>query len=140
MPEPVNDWALGSRKTKSKNAENQLVMKNRTQSWKILILWVITICGIVSAQATIHSYTVSFGAASGVTTSGTGSGTVELDDVSHMLTLQASWSGLTGNTTVSHIHMPTATPFSGNAGVVITPGNLVGFPAGVTFGTYSRTF
>lgn len=46
---------------------------------------------------------------------------------------------MTGNTSVSHIHLPTATPFTGNAGVVITPGNLVGFPVGVTSGTYSNT-
>jgi len=60
--------------------------------------------------------------------------------VNHLLTLQASWSGLTGNTTVSHIHLPTATPLTGTAGVVITPSTLVAFPSGLTSGTYSNTF
>lgn len=115
-------------------------MKHRMQLAKSLILSVLTACSLVSARAAIQSYTVSFGPASGVTTSGTGSGTVDYDDIGHLLTLQGSWSGLTGNTTISHIHLPTATPFTGTAGVVITPGNLVGFPAGVTSGSYSNAF
>lgn len=115
-------------------------MKTKAQFVKHLAFIVLTACSVVSAQAVIQSYTVSFGPAAGVTTSGTGSGTVVYDDVGHLLTLQANWSGLTGNTTISHIHLPTATPFTGTAGVVITPGNLTGFPAGVTSGTYSMAF
>jgi hypothetical protein len=114
-------------------------MKNTTQVAKTLLLSILTAGSIVSAQAALYSYTVSFGPASGVTTSGTGSGTVDYDDVGHSLSLQATWSGLTGNTTVSHIHLPTTTPFTGTAGVVITPNTLPGFPVGVTSGSYSMT-
>jgi hypothetical protein len=119
---------------------NQLVMKKQRELVKELLFSLLTAGSLVSAQATIHSYTVSFGPASGVTTSGTGSGTVNYDDAAHTVSLQGTFSGLTGTTTISHIHLPTATPFSGTAGVVITPGNLTGFPAGVTSGSYSMTF
>jgi hypothetical protein len=88
--------------------------------------------GLVSAGAQVYS--VSFAPVPAGT--GSGSGTVTYDSIGHLLTLQASWSGLTGNTTVSHIHLPTATPFTGTAGVVITPGTLPSFPTGVTSGTY----
>jgi hypothetical protein len=115
-------------------------MKNENQILKSLLLAALTTCCVVSAQAAIHSYTVSFGPAPSVTTSGTGTGTVDYDDVAHLLTLQASWSGLTGTTTASHIHAPTTTPFViGGGGVVITPGTLPSFPAGVTSGSYSMT-
>ena len=109
---------------------------------KGVVFAVLTAGSVLSAQATIHSYSVNFSAAPGVTTSGTGTGTVLYDDAAHTLSLQAVWSGLTGNTTVSHIHLPTATPFDigAGAGVVITPGNLANFPAGVTSGNYSMSF
>jgi len=114
-------------------------MKTKAQFVKHLAFIVLTACSLVSAQATIHSYTVSFGPEA-VGATGTGSGTVNYDDVAHTVSLQGSWSGLSGNTTISHIHLPTATPFTGTAGVVITPGNLPSFPAGVTAGSYSMSF
>lgn len=114
-------------------------MKKRIQSAKNLVFAVLTAASVVSAQATIHSYTVSFGPEA-VGATGTGSGTVDYDDIAHTLSLQAIWSGLSGNTTASHIHLPTTTPFTGTAGVVITPGTLVNFPVGVTSGSYSMTF
>jgi len=115
-------------------------MKPRTQLAKGLILSVFTACSLVSARAAIQSYTVSFGPAPGITTSGTGSGTVDYDDVAHLLTLQAIWSGLSGTTTASHIHAPTTTPFViGGGGVVITPGTLPSFPTGVSSGLYTMT-
>ena len=45
---------------------------------------------------------------------GTGYGTALYDDVAHTLALDASFSGLTGNTTNSHIHAATALPFQAN--------------------------
>jgi hypothetical protein len=51
------------------------------------------------------------------------------------------FSGLTGNTTASHIHAPTAFPFNltNTAGVATTTPTFAGFPLGVTSGTYSNT-
>jgi len=70
---------------------------------------------------------------------GTGLGSVVYDDIAHSLQMQVTWSGLTGVTTVAHIHGPTATPLTGSAGVVLTPSTLPGFPAGVTSGNYATT-
>src|SRR5262249_5094716 len=79
------------------------------------------------------------GPSDGNTSLGTGFGSVSYDSTAHTLQLQLSFSGLQGNTTASHIHAPTAAPFSGNAGVATTTPTFAGFPLGVTSGTYSTT-
>jgi hypothetical protein len=55
------------------------------------------------------------------------------------LFIRASWSGLSGPTTVAHIHCCTALAGTGTAGVALTPGTLPGFPTGVTAGSYEVT-
>lgn len=65
---------------------------------------------------------------------GTGFVTVDYDTVANTLLIDATWSGLTGVTTVSHLHCCTAEPEAGTAGVAVTPGTLPGFP-GVGSGT-----
>ena len=70
---------------------------------------------------------------------GTGYGTVLYDDVARTLALNASFTGLTGTTTNSHIHAPTASPFQATAGVATTTPTFAGFPSGVTSGAYSNT-
>jgi hypothetical protein len=70
---------------------------------------------------------------------GTGFGTAVYDDVAHTLALNASFSGLTGTTTASHIHAPTANPFLLTAGVATTLPSFAGFPLGVTSGSFSNT-
>jgi hypothetical protein len=73
------------------------------------------------------------------TSPGTGYGTALYDNVAHTLTLDANFSGLvpTGSgTTASHIHAATALPFQGTAGVATTTPSFVGFPLGVTAGTF----
>ena len=71
---------------------------------------------------------------------GTGYGTALYDDVTHLLALDASFSGLLGTTTASHIHAPTASPFAGTIGVATQTPSFTGFPLGVTSGTYSHVF
>src|SRR4051812_6419846 len=70
---------------------------------------------------------------------GTGFGTVDYNDVAHTLALNASFSGLLGTTTASHIHAPTLVPFVSTAGVATTTPSFAGFPLGVTSGTFSNT-
>jgi hypothetical protein len=72
----------------------------------------------------------------------TGSGSVQLlfDDVANTLRISASWQGLSGTTTVAHIHCCTPTPLTGTAGVAVVTPTLPGFPVGVTAGTYDRIF
>jgi hypothetical protein len=66
---------------------------------------------------------------------GTGSVLVDYDTVEHTVLINASWSGLSGITTVAHIHCCVAAP--GTVGVAVTPGTLPGFPVGVSAGDYT---
>jgi hypothetical protein len=64
---------------------------------------------------------------------------VTVDTLAQTLSLDTIWFGLSGGTTVSHIHCCTAAPGTGTVGVAVTPGTLPGFPVGTTFGTYEVT-
>lgn len=93
------------------------------------------VSGGVSAQAAIISYTASLSPeASGAT--GSGSVEVTYDSIAHKILIDADWTGLSGTTTVAHIHCCTATAGTGTVGVAVTPGTLPGFPVGVTAGSY----
>ena len=69
---------------------------------------------------------------------GTGSGTVTLSLATHVLMVNLSFTGLTGTTTASHIHAPVTVP-GGTAGVATQTPSFVGFPLGVTSGTFNTT-
>lgn len=75
---------------------------------------------------------------------GTGFATVVIDPdpAVHMMTVNATFSGLLGSTTASHIHCCLASPFltGANVGVATTAPTFPGFPLGVTSGTYSHVF
>ncbi len=68
---------------------------------------------------------------------GTGSATVSYDPVTHLLAVNVLFSGLEAGTTASHIHC-CALPGT-NAGVATTVPTFLGFPLGVTSGTYMNT-
>ncbi|WP_326540889.1 CHRD domain-containing protein [Pseudorhodoferax sp.] len=69
----------------------------------------------------------------------TGSGMVRVDydTLASTLLVMANWSGLSGPTTVAHIHCCTAVPGTGTVGVAVTPSTLPGFPEGTTSGSYT---
>jgi hypothetical protein len=67
---------------------------------------------------------------------GSGRATFTYDTVTHDLRVVFSFSGLSGLTTVSHIHCCVAVPGAGTAGVAVTPGTLPGFVTGVSAGSY----
>lgn len=69
---------------------------------------------------------------------GTGYGTALYDDVAHTLDVDVVFQGLLGPTSASHIHGPTTTAFTSTAGVATTTPSFVGFPNGVTSGSYSN--
>ncbi|WP_227873340.1 CHRD domain-containing protein [Aphanothece sacrum] len=71
---------------------------------------------------------------------GLGTAIVTLDDIANTMRVQATFSGLTGTTTVAHIHSATAVPGVGTVGVATTTPTFPGFPSGVTGGTYDQTF
>lgn len=71
---------------------------------------------------------------------GTGIANIDYDSVLHTMRVQASFSGLVGTTTASHIHCCTALPDAGTAGVATQTPSFFGFPFGVTSGSYDNTF
>ncbi|MBM4382620.1 MAG: CHRD domain-containing protein [Deltaproteobacteria bacterium] len=90
-----------------------------------------------SAGAATVTYNLTFGPeAMGAT--GTGSGTAVYDDVARTLAINVTWSGLSANTSVAHLHCCTAAAGTGTAGIAGDPGSA--FPGGVQSGTFSITF
>ena len=65
---------------------------------------------------------------------GTGLATVVLDPTAQTIQISATFSGLTSNDIAAHIHC--CAPLGTNAGVATTLPAFVGFPLGVTSGTY----
>lgn len=87
------------------------------------------------ARAGTITYVTDLGPES-VGATGSGSVSVIYDDLAFTFTISANFTGLSGPTTVSHIHCCTATAGVGTVGVAVTPGTLPAFPVGVTSGTY----
>ncbi len=71
---------------------------------------------------------------------GTGTAEVDFDSTSNIMHVHVTFSGLSGTTTASHIHAPTASPGTGTAGIATTTPTFTGFPLGVTSGVYDNTF
>ena len=71
---------------------------------------------------------------------GVGNAIFDIDTSTHTLRMRVTFSGLTGNTTASHIHAATTVPGAGTAGVATQLPTFAGFPLGVTAGTYDHTF
>ena len=69
---------------------------------------------------------------------GTGSTIVTYDPAAHTLRVQAEFSGVLGPTTACHIHAPT--PPSGAYSVATQTPSFIGFPLGVTAGTFDQTY
>lgn len=110
---------------------------------KKILLSVLTACSVISTNATLFQYGVVLNGPNEPTTSlGTGNGTVNYNNVLHTLQLQVTFSGLTNfgsGTTASHLHAPTASPFTGTASVATTTPSFAGFPIGVFSGSFSNT-
>jgi len=107
---------------------------------KKILLPILLVGSLMSAQASVFLYNVSFSDLGEANPSpgATGTGTVSYDNVTQSLTLSASFSGLLGPVTQSHIHV-SPTPFTGSGGIAVTSPSLPGFPTGITSGTYSNT-
>src|SRR3989454_4040147 len=109
---------------------------------KRLLLSALTACSVMSAQAAVIEYSVTLNGPNEFpanSSPGIGFGLVNYDNVAHTLQLQVTFSGLTTNTTASHIHAPTTAPSFQNAGVATTTPSFAGFPLGVTSGSFSNT-
>ncbi|MCX5950553.1 MAG: CHRD domain-containing protein [Cyanobacteria bacterium] len=88
------------------------------------------------AQALVFKTTLSPEA---LNAAGSGNATLLIDEVTNNMYIDVNFQGLSGITTASHIHGPTANPFTGTAGVMTTTPTFSGFPLGVSSGTYTNT-
>jgi len=70
---------------------------------------------------------------------GTGFAEVIVDTVAHTISFDVQFSGLQGTTMAAHVHSPTAVPFAGTAGVATQVPSFIGFPLGVTSGSFLST-
>jgi hypothetical protein len=106
-------------------------------------LRILLAAGLLSTAATAHPAIFLFTgtlAPEAVGATGTGTVQVDYDDVAHTLRIQTTFSGLSGTTSVAHIHCCTSAAGTGTAGVAVLAPTLTGFPAGVQAGTYDQTF
>ena len=73
---------------------------------------------------------------------GTGEVVVTYDSDTHMLDILATFSGLLGTTTAAHIHCCTAVPgdITLTASVATQVPSFIGFPLGVTSGSFSNSY
>jgi hypothetical protein len=95
------------------------------------------------AAAHIQAFEGTYVTEGGAGRSGSGTLDLEYDEHNNTLSILTTFAGLSGTTTVAHIHCCTPTANSGNAGVALAGGaggSLINFPTGVNGGTYSQTF
>jgi len=91
---------------------------------------------LVASQAAILDFYTTLGPEA-VGATGSGSATFRVDTTLNTLTLNTTWTGLSGLTTVAHIHCCTTNSGSGNASAATTVPRFVGFPEGVSSGTFN---
>jgi hypothetical protein len=118
-----------------------------TPTFRLFIGSLLVIAAIAlpvsTTQASPITYKALFSGASEVPPNaslGSGFALVTLDTAAHTMEVYATFSGLTGTVTASHIHAATAVAFTGTAGVATSTPTFTGFPSGVTAGSYSRLF
>ena len=106
-----------------------------------LALVLVLMVGLVAAAlaAPVHYQVTLDGPSESppVASAGTGVAAVDVDLATHTLFINLNFSGLTGTTTACHIHAPTAVALTGTASVATTTPYFVGFPIGVTSGTFT---
>lgn len=73
-----------------------------------------------------------------VSTPGNGTATVDIDTVTRLMTIDATFADLLGTTTAAHIHCCAAPPT--NAMVATQVPSFAGFPLGVSSGSFLNTF
>ena len=116
-------------------------MKQRLSTLVAAGLLALGITGTAAAHTVVYVANLSGPNESPVNASpGTGLATITVDLDLNLMTVDASFSGLVGTTTASHIHCCTAAPNTSTAGVATVTPTFVSFPLGVTAGTYHQTY
>lgn len=101
----------------------------------LLGMMLSTAAPTADAAVMVYEFTLAPEAAQAT---GSGGGTASYDDAARSLALDLSFSGLSGLTTVAHIHCCVPVPGTGTVGVAVAPGTLPLFPTGVSSGAYAR--
>jgi CHRD domain-containing protein/PEP-CTERM motif-containing protein len=107
----------------------------------LLLLTAILLLPVSVVEATPIVFTTTLSGANEVPPTpspGTGTVVVVLDPTAQTIQLNVTFSGLTANDTMAHIHC--CAPLGTNAGVATTVPAFAGFPLGVTSGTFSGSF
>ncbi len=103
------------------------------------LLLAVALLAAPVAQASVFTGTLSSANEVILTVSpGSGTVTVTLDELARTLTIEFQFQDLIGTTTAAHLHC--CTPPGANAGVATQTPTFVGFPLGVTAGSYLQTF
>ena len=106
---------------------------------KALLAGIALMAALPAAQAQIYKVTLSgTNEIPAVTTAGTGTAIITLNSATHEMRVIASFSGLTGSSTASHVHCCVVQP--ANAAVATTTPTFPGTPLGVTSGSWDRTY
>lgn len=100
----------------------------------LIVLFATVVLAAGQAQAAVILFETSL-APEVAGSSGEGFVSAVFDTTAHTLVVEATFSDLTGLTTVAHIHCCVDPP--GTVGVATYPSTFPGFPAGVTSGSYS---
>ena len=93
----------------------------------------------VASTAAAQTYSATLNGANEsppVVSAGTGFALFVYNATNRTLSINTSFSGLTGNVTAAHLHCCTAVALAGTVGVASTTPTLAGFPSGLTSGTF----
>ena len=117
-------------------------LTSRLLTGALLLIAAMTLAASTANAAPITYTAILSGAAEAPPNAspGTGFARVVFDVAAHTMEIDAWFSGLTGTTTASHIHAATALPGVGTASVATQTPSFIGFPLGVTSGTFSNSF
>jgi hypothetical protein len=70
---------------------------------------------------------------------GIGTAQLDIDAVANTMRVRVSFTGLLGGTVAAHVHAATLQPGIGSSNAATTVPSFVGFPEGVTSGSFDRT-
>jgi hypothetical protein len=109
---------------------------------RLAVALAATVLALPASAATIVFFTTMDGPSEfpPVVSPGTGWARVTFDDAALTMHVRAEFEDLVGTTTVAHIHCCTADPGAGTVGVATQPGTFLGWPVGVTSGSYDNNF
>lgn len=118
-------------------------MDIRSRWFTLAAVAALSVLVVAPAAAHIEAFTGTYVTEGSNGRSGSGALYMEYEEETNFLAISSSFAGLSGNTTVAHIHCCTALANTGNAGVALAGGpggSLINFPIGVKAAAYNQSF